>query len=66
VVTTWTPPAGQTQRALTGDTGGGHVNTLVTDGATGVPPGTYGGYTATTDQSHSATVSWSIALNPAA
>ncbi len=64
-VTTYTAQASQTTRVSTSDSGGGHINSVIADSATGVPASTYGGYTATSDQLHTGEVAWTIALNPA-
>ncbi|MCX6465541.1 MAG: phytase [Pseudonocardiales bacterium] len=61
--TAWTPPAGQTVRATTTGSGGGHVTALLADGNGPVPPGTRGGLAATADAASSRAVSFSVVVD---
>jgi PKD repeat protein len=60
-VTSWTAPSGQTVRSVANGSGGGHVNSLATDGGS-ANAGAAGGLTATTDTSGSAFTAWTIVL----
>jgi hypothetical protein len=63
-VTTLAAPAGQTARGSANGTGGGHINSLITDPGAVSPPGTVGGLTATSDIAASGEVAWTIVLAP--
>lgn len=63
VITGWTPPTGQVTRATAYGSGGGYMDSILTDAGSVTPPGTAGGYTATTDQPGGSDVAWTIALN---
>jgi hypothetical protein len=60
-VTAWTAPAGQQLRSVANGSGGGHVNSLATDGGS-ANAGPAGGLTATTDTAGSAFTAWTIVL----
>ncbi len=60
-VTSWTAPSGQQVRSAANGSGGGHVNSLATDGGS-ANAGTAGGLTATTDTAGSAFTAWTIVL----
>ncbi|MQA86956.1 MAG: PKD domain-containing protein [Streptosporangiales bacterium] len=62
--TQWTPPSAQTVREATYGTGSGRITSLITDSDAGLPAGTYGGLTATTDAASGKATMWTIALRP--
>lgn len=65
--TAWTPPAGETTRAMTVGTGGGRVSGLLTDPAAplpaGAPPTTTAGVAVASAPTDTATM-WTILLRP--
>jgi hypothetical protein len=62
--TTWTAPAGQLVRSIANGTSQGHFTSMVTDAGGPAAAGSYGGLFATTDQTSSAGVSWTVVLAP--
>jgi PKD repeat protein len=60
-VTAWGAPGGQVVRSVANGSGGGHVNSLATDGGS-ANAGTAGGLSATTNSSGSAFTAWTIIL----
>lgn len=60
-VTSWTAAAGQLVRSVANGSGGGHVNSLATDGGS-ASAGSAGGLSATTDSAGSAFTAWTIVL----
>jgi hypothetical protein len=60
----WTPPAGVTQRAVVYGTSGGAISALLADSGAGVS-GSYPGQTATTNVTSGSAAQWTIALTPA-
>jgi myo-inositol-hexaphosphate 3-phosphohydrolase/PKD repeat protein len=65
--TKWTAPAGETTRASTFGTGGGRIDTLLTDLAsplTAGSPATTGGLTATADAASGVATAWTLILRP--
>jgi PKD repeat protein len=59
--TSWTPPAGVTQRSVVYGAGGGAVSGLVADSGSAVS-GSYGGLTATTNVSSGSGAAWTVGL----
>jgi PKD repeat protein len=67
--TAWTPPAGETTRAVTIGAGGGRVSGLLTDSGeqlTAGTPASTGGLVATTDAASSTATMWTLLLRPGA
>ncbi|MFS3130710.1 PKD domain-containing protein [Nocardioides sp. Bht2] len=62
-VTTWTPPAGATQRGTTASTGTGKVSMLVADTAD-VPTGSVAARSATVDPAAGRTATFSVLVDP--
>jgi PKD repeat protein len=60
-VTAWTAPGGQQVRSVANGSGGGHVNSLATDGLS-ASAGPAGGLSATTNTAGSAFTAWTIVL----
>lgn len=60
--TTWTPPAAGVQRALSVGSGGGRVSALLVDSGQGLPAGSHGPLTATTDMESSRGIMWALVL----
>ncbi len=63
--TDWSEPAGETVRAEDFGSGGGHISSLVTDNGGPVGPGTYGGLTATANESNQKATMATLVLQPA-
>ncbi len=63
--TTWTVPAGQTQRSLSVGTSSGRVTSLLTDTNAVVPTGPVAGLTATADSSSAKATMWTVVLHVA-
>jgi myo-inositol-hexaphosphate 3-phosphohydrolase len=63
--TAWAVPPGQVVRSATAGTGGGHVSSVLTDGAAPAT-GTAGGLTATADSAGSRAITVSAVLRPVA
>ncbi len=62
--TSWTAPAGVTQRDVSIQTGSGRYASLWVDSGGAVPAGSYGGLTATTNAASSHAITWTVALRP--
>ncbi|MBC9733466.1 PKD domain-containing protein [Nocardioides marmotae] len=62
--TTWTLPAGATQRSTAAATGSGKVSIVLGDSAGEVPVGTAAGRTATTSSAATRTMLYSVVLDP--
>lgn len=60
--TTWTPPAAGVQRALSVGSGGGRVSALLVDSGQGLPAGSHGPLTATTDMESGRGIMWALVL----
>ena len=60
-VNSWAAPAGQTVRSAENGSGGGRINSLISD-AGSATAGPAGGLTATTDQAGSVFAAWSIVI----
>ncbi len=63
--TTWTAPAGQTQRSLSVGTSSGRITSLLTDTNAVVPTGARSGLTATADSASAKATMWTLVLNVA-
>jgi myo-inositol-hexaphosphate 3-phosphohydrolase/PKD repeat protein len=66
--TSWTAPAGESNRAATAGSGSGRVGSLLTDsnaGLTAGSPAATGGLVGTADAAASAATSWTLLLRPA-
>lgn len=63
--TEWTPPSGVTVRDTAVGSGTGRYGFLLADSGGGVPAGSYGGLTATTDATSGKATMWTVALTPA-
>ena len=63
--TTWTVPAGQTQRSLSVGTSSGRVTSLLTDTNAVVPTGPVAGLTSTADSATAKATMWTVVLHVA-
>lgn len=63
--TAWTDPPGETRRTSTTGSGGGRIDTLLTDSDAPVATGSQGGLTATADAASSTATTWTVLLRPA-
>ena len=63
--TTWTAPAGQTQRSLSVGTSSGRITSFLTDTNAVVPTGARSGITATADSASAKATMWTFVLNVA-
>jgi len=64
--TTWSAPAGVTVREMSIGSGTGRVSALMVDSGGGLPAGTAGGQTATSDATSGRGIAWTLALRPGA
>jgi hypothetical protein len=60
-VTSWTAPGGQQVRSVANGSGGGHINSLATDGGA-ANAGPAGGLAATTNTAGSAFTAWTFVI----
>jgi PKD repeat protein len=60
--TTWTPPAGQVQRALSVGSGSGRITSLEADSGAAFAPGVWAGQTATANSASAKATLWTIVL----
>jgi hypothetical protein len=62
---TWTPPAGQVQRAMSLGSGSGLLTSLVADSGAAFARGLWPGQTATADSASARATMWTVVLNSA-
>jgi len=60
--TTWTPPAGQVQRALSVGSGSGRITSLEADSGAAFAPGVWAGQTATANSASAKATLWTVVL----
>jgi PKD repeat protein len=63
--TSWTPPAGQVQRAMSIGVSTGRITSLEADSGVPVSAGPWSGLTATASSASAKATMWSVVLNPA-